>query len=659
MRGYLGRYGPLAFTLVVFAAVGAALYHELARYDWHAVMASIEGLSGWRLTGAVALAVGSYLAASANDYLGVRYAGRHLPAAVTTPIGFICYAVSYNVGFTALGGTAMRYQLYASRGLGAVEIAKVVIFECTSFFIGVCALVAILMVAGVPAIEEALQIPPHTDHVLGAILLAALGAYLVASWRGVGSLGWRSWRLAIPAPPLAVGQILGSILDIGLAAATMHWLLPDVGLSYWEFLPLFLAAMLTGLASTVPGGLGVIEAVMLALLRGRGDEAAILGGLLAYRFVYYLIPLGFAMLLLVALSLHRRRREMAGLFAASLERAPALIPRSLASAVYLAAVFLLVSGILPPDPQHVRWLDGFFPRVLVEAAYPACAALGVALLFLARGVQRGLAGAYRWTLAALAVGVACALLRGMDYAAALVMALPLLPLLTSGGLFQRKKKLFSQNFSGQWLATTVSVLAIVALVALVVLAQQGKIPPGDASGLHAVRLVGVLTTMAIATLALTILRLLADRRQRVRPLAGVRASEVAARLDPAAATRLPAHARLLLSEDGDAALAFTVSRGRWEALGAPLGNPSSWLELVWTFTDAAELAGCVPVASAVPRDAQLVFQRAGFIPIDPHPDDSRPSDRSDLPAADTTFLTRSLGMEIRSLMHAERKSVWT
>ncbi len=655
MRRYLRRYGPPAFTLAIIVVVGVALYQELKRYDWRAVRASLDALSGWRLWVAIALALCSYMAASVNDWLGVRYAGRKLSWKTTIPIGFICYAVSYNVGFTALGGTAMRYQLYASRGLTAAEIAKVVVFECSSFFVGLAALAGILLVSGLGGFAEAMRIPAHYERVVGGVLLLLLAGYFAASWCGVGSIGLRGWRLAMPAPPLVAGQMLGSIFDISLAAGAMFILLPEIGVGYWQFLPLFLVAMLTGLASTVPGGLGVIEAVMLTLLRGRGEDAAILGGLLAYRVVYYLIPLGLALLVLVSNALHRRRREVAGLIAASLDRAPALIPRSLASTVYLAGVFLLISGLLPPHAGHVRWLDGFFPLAVIEVAYVLCAALGVLLLFFSRGIQRGLMRAHRWTIGALGFGVVCALLRGLDYTAALVLALPLLPLLMAGGAFTRDKPLFSQSFRGQWFATTAVSLAVVTLVALIVLAQQGPVPLDGTGGLHALRLAGMLTTMGITTLGMSLLRAMVGRKFHARPLQGERAIEAAAAIDPKAAATLPKHTWLIVGANGDAAIAFVTSKGRWTTLGGPMGNPAEFPELVWSFTDAAELAGCNPVARGVPADMRGPFLRAGYIPITPHPGD-HPADGMPSPCeSDAGFMTRSLGMEIRAMLHAEHR----
>jgi glycosyltransferase 2 family protein len=57
--------------------------------------------------------------------------------------------------------------------------------------------------------------------------------------------------------------------------------------SYLEVAAVYVLANVTSLISHVPGGLGVIEAVVLYLLPG----ANVIGALIAFRAVYFLLPL--------------------------------------------------------------------------------------------------------------------------------------------------------------------------------------------------------------------------------------------------------------------------------------------------------------------------------------------------------------------------------
>ena len=62
------------------------------------------------------------------------------------------------------------------------------------------------------------------------------------------------------------------------------------GLSFPIFLSMYLLAQLAGLASQVPGGLGVFETVFLLLFGGSLPATATIGSLVVYRIIYYLMP---------------------------------------------------------------------------------------------------------------------------------------------------------------------------------------------------------------------------------------------------------------------------------------------------------------------------------------------------------------------------------
>jgi uncharacterized membrane protein YbhN (UPF0104 family) len=61
------------------------------------------------------------------------------------------------------------------------------------------------------------------------------------------------------------------------------------------------------IALRVPAGLGVLEGVFMALLAGRQPEAQLLAALLAYRALFYLLPLAVAALVYLGLEARLRR----------------------------------------------------------------------------------------------------------------------------------------------------------------------------------------------------------------------------------------------------------------------------------------------------------------------------------------------------------------
>jgi glycosyltransferase 2 family protein len=77
--------------------------------------------------------------------------------------------------------------------------------------------------------------------------------------------------------------------------------------AYPTVLGVLLIAAIAGAMAHVPAGLGVLEAVFIALLSQRVPQAELLGALLAYRAVYYLAPLGLALVVYFTMEAQARR----------------------------------------------------------------------------------------------------------------------------------------------------------------------------------------------------------------------------------------------------------------------------------------------------------------------------------------------------------------
>jgi uncharacterized membrane protein YbhN (UPF0104 family) len=65
-----------------------------------------------------------------------------------------------------------------------------------------------------------------------------------------------------------------------------------------------MAASIVGVVTPIPAGLGLLEAVFLALLSGRLPQHTVLGAVLAYRALYYLVPLAGALVFYAVLARH-------------------------------------------------------------------------------------------------------------------------------------------------------------------------------------------------------------------------------------------------------------------------------------------------------------------------------------------------------------------
>jgi uncharacterized membrane protein YbhN (UPF0104 family) len=93
-------------------------------------------------------------------------------------------------------------------------------------------------------------------------------------------------------------QIGIGILDLVSSGLAMYALLPDApSIAFIPLLVIFVTALLLGFLSHAPGSLGVIEAAMLLALP-QFQKEELLASLLIFRFVYFILPLCCAVLLL-------------------------------------------------------------------------------------------------------------------------------------------------------------------------------------------------------------------------------------------------------------------------------------------------------------------------------------------------------------------------
>ena len=174
-------------------------------------------------------------------------------------------------------------------------------------------------------------------------------------------------------------------------------LLPPSGLSFLQFLGAFLVAILLGMASHVPGGVGVFEGLMVLLLKPYLTSGQLLPALVVYRAVYYLLPLAVALVVLVADEVRQRRAHAARVGAALGRLTEQLTPRVLAVFTFLAGLVLLFSGATPAAAGRLALLDRVLPLRVIEASHFLSSVAGAALLILSQGLARRLDAAYYLT----------------------------------------------------------------------------------------------------------------------------------------------------------------------------------------------------------------------------------------------------------------------
>jgi uncharacterized membrane protein YbhN (UPF0104 family) len=137
-----------------------------------------------------------------------------------------------------------------------------------------------------------------------------VAVYLIWSLRTKGPLRIFRWEFALPSPGLLVSQVTLASLEWAIGGCALYALLPaDPDLTLPGLMGIYLLALWVGMASQVPGGLGVFETLIVLLLAPILPAAESLGPLLVYRAIYYILPLCLAAALMGLQEILRTRRR--------------------------------------------------------------------------------------------------------------------------------------------------------------------------------------------------------------------------------------------------------------------------------------------------------------------------------------------------------------
>ncbi len=280
------------FGLLLLVLSLWAIASELREYNYRDILNSLAAIPKSRLSWAIWLTALGYLVMIGYDILGFSYINRSLSWNKIALTNFISSAFSNTIGFALLTGSAIRYRFYANWGVSAVAIAQVIAFTNYTFWLGMFAVAGLMFVINPLTIPTQLHLPFATVRPIGVIFLLLIAIYLLGSILIKQTLTFRQQEFCFPSLQISLSQIAISSLDWILAAAILYALLPsNTPLSYLDFLGIYLLGMFAGVISNVPGGLGVFETVVLLFISDKISAAAVLGSLLAYRGIYYFLPL--------------------------------------------------------------------------------------------------------------------------------------------------------------------------------------------------------------------------------------------------------------------------------------------------------------------------------------------------------------------------------
>ena len=255
------------------------LWDRIATMDLDRVATTIRDVTAAQWALAALASWGSFQAIGRYDATWHRILATGVPARQARRSGMLAIAIAQTLGFGAASGSLVRWRALPQLSLWqATRISFAVTLTFTAFW-ALYALIAVWWLG----FGQILQFPA---------LVLLLAAIVV-----LGDMARRRWAPGL-ARPDALTLLGWTAVDMGLAALALYLLLPaGTGLPFVTLAAAYVMALGAGLISNAPGGAGAFELTMLGVVTLTAPEP-LLGAILAFRIVYYLVPAGIALIVL-------------------------------------------------------------------------------------------------------------------------------------------------------------------------------------------------------------------------------------------------------------------------------------------------------------------------------------------------------------------------
>ncbi len=295
-RRWAGRLLLLAF----FCVAGWLAWRQSKTVDWSEVIATLRDYRATTLVGAGALAAASYAIYGCFDVLSRRYVRAEVSDWRAAMIGAVSYAFNLNLG-SIVGGAGFRLRMYSKVGVDQRRIAAIIAFSMATNWVGYLLVAGVVFAIGGVKFPEGWKAGDGLMRIIGiAMVSAALGYLALCRFSRQRDWSLRGRSFTLPSAWMALRQLLLGASN-WLVIAGVAYLLLSRQVSYVAVLSVVCVASIAGAMAHIPGGLGVIEGVYVAMLGWSIGTGTILAAVLAYRAVYYLIPLAVAGVLFVVL----------------------------------------------------------------------------------------------------------------------------------------------------------------------------------------------------------------------------------------------------------------------------------------------------------------------------------------------------------------------
>ncbi|MES2188650.1 MAG: lysylphosphatidylglycerol synthase domain-containing protein [Pseudomonadota bacterium] len=288
--------------------VAGLLVSRARRIEWPAVRIALENYPVSATWGALLLVAASFTLYSCFDLLGRRYTGHRLDTRTVMATTFVSYVFNLNLG-SLVGGVAMRYRLYSRLGLKIGVITRVMTISMLTNWMGYIFLAGLVFSIKPPTLPQSWGVHGPELRLGGLALLGVAAAYLGAcAFPGRRRFDVRGHTIELPSAGLASLQLL---MGAGnwLIMSGIVFILLQHRVEFTMVVGVLLLAAIAGVITHIPAGLGVLEAVFVAMLSHQMSRPDLLAALVVYRLIYYVAPLAVAALMYLGIEVRAKKAQ--------------------------------------------------------------------------------------------------------------------------------------------------------------------------------------------------------------------------------------------------------------------------------------------------------------------------------------------------------------
>jgi glycosyltransferase 2 family protein len=297
-----------AWPIIGFGAVAISswlLFKDLRGLSLASLKSALFSISPGRWLLAIGSTFLAYAALAWYDRIALMHLGRRINWRYVAVASFTTYALGHNIGASVLSGAVVRYRAYSEKGLSVGEIGVLVAFCSFTFALGASLVAGFCLLLHPELAGRFAGAPLWLGQSVAAALVAAPSLYLIGALLHFPPLKIGGYELVYPRPPIAARQLLAGPLELIGASGIIYFALPAAANpGFVIVLGVFVVSFSIALVSHAPGGLGVLEFIFLKAMPD-APQANVVAALLVFRLLYLILPLMFA--LIVVLGYERKR----------------------------------------------------------------------------------------------------------------------------------------------------------------------------------------------------------------------------------------------------------------------------------------------------------------------------------------------------------------